>query len=70
MIVFASRARRIARRIRRIWMELDHAQRRLVEIQIELPDDRAEARTNVAIAELERSFRAGSAWATETSGHR
>lgn len=49
-----SRARRVARRTRRIWGELSYAQRRMFEIRTGLPP--AEPRAEMSAAELERHF--------------
>jgi len=63
MTVTASAARRIARRARRIWAELDHAQRRSFELRTGVPiESRHVHRTRQeTIEQLERLYRAQAA---------
>ena len=55
----ASQARRLLRRLRQVWSELDYAQRRAFEIRTGIPL-RAEKRPRISrtIDELERLFAA------------
>lgn len=57
MTISSSRPVRIAHRARRIWTELDYAQRRLFEIRTGVSDARSPRSSHPNVAELERVYR-------------
>jgi hypothetical protein len=48
-----SRVRQMASTVRRVWRELDYAQRRLFELQTQLPDERLGGRALAEVRALE-----------------